>query len=419
MTAQSNAGREAALARARQTGEALARASAVMDPRAMAMLSRSDPRRTEFEKAVAADQEAKRVVEEATRATAPPAPSPHQALATAVEKYKSAKHELHQARLAKQHGAAAVTEARAAVNGMESAVATARQNAVAHATNIASGRPGDPPMPVAQAKAMLGAAQEHFGVVEDADRGLEVRLRRAEDALAMAEIRYKRMLGEFLREAPAVFDLLRRLHEADCEQRRADRRVRGRRIGGRAWAILAREDAESRAEETIGGGVARGDCGARGRSRRGAAELNKQFELTGLRAPVPACIRRYESDRRLPCAPVEQAQGVLLGPPPFLSNSGRRRPASLRGLIRMPPAPNGPLRAPVSFSDAQLALVGAIARSVPIALRFAYLRRVAALLPEDYSDDDVRRCATRAAFQVNIAACAQAAGDRVVLGAVR
>jgi hypothetical protein len=78
----------------------------------------------------------------------------------------------------------------------------------------------------------------------------------------------------------------------------------------------------------------------------------------------------------------------------------------------MPPSP-------ISFSDAQLALVGAIGRSVPIALRFVYLRRVAALLAEEYSDDDVGRCARRAAFQVNVAACAQAAGDRVAFGVVR
>jgi hypothetical protein len=62
---------------------------------------------------------------------------------------------------------------------------------------------------------------------------------------------------------------------------------------------------------------------------------------------------------------------------------------------------------PVSFNDRQLAEVGAIARSVPIALRFVYLNMVADMLPVPYTDEDVRRVALRAAYQVNVAACSQ------------
>jgi hypothetical protein len=181
MTAQPNADREAALLRARAAGEALARASAVMDPRAMAMLSRSDPRRTEYEAAAARKIEADRAVEDATRAAAPPPPSPREALADAVARLKAARAELTAAQAAKAASAAAVTEARAAVTGMEDAAKKARAEAVAHATNVASGKGGDPPTSVAQAKAMLGAAQEHLAVVQDADAGLEVRLKRATD----------------------------------------------------------------------------------------------------------------------------------------------------------------------------------------------------------------------------------------------
>jgi hypothetical protein len=207
---------EAAKAAARSAAERFDAASKHFDPGWLS-IGANDPRRVAYERAFAEKQRAEEAVAEAERAAKPQPPSVRQQLCDAVARLRAARAELTSARAAQASSSAAVTEARAAVTGMESAVAKARHDAVAHATNVASGKPGDPPMPVAQAKAMLGAAQEHLGVVQDADAGLEVRLKRAMDALAMAEIRFNRTRGEYLKQAPVVFDLLRRLHAAECE----------------------------------------------------------------------------------------------------------------------------------------------------------------------------------------------------------
>jgi hypothetical protein len=205
MLAEPNADREAALLRARQAGEALARAASVMDPRAMAMLSRSDPRRTEYEKAVAADQEAKRVVEEATRAAAPPPPSPRDALVAAVAKLKAAKTELIAARDAKAKNAAEIGEAVHVESEINGAIEKAQ-----HEASVGALPARDAAELIAQKRLMLGSTREHIAILRDKDTGFEVRLKRATDGVDMAQIRFDRCRAAYLREHPAVIGLLQR-----------------------------------------------------------------------------------------------------------------------------------------------------------------------------------------------------------------
>jgi hypothetical protein len=212
MLAEPNSDREAALLRARQAGEALARASSAMDPRAMTLLSRSDPRRTEYEKAVAADQAAKAAVAEAERAAAPAPPSPRDALVAAVAKLNAAKTELTAARAAKAANAAEIGEAQHVEGEINGAIEKAQ-----HEASVGTLPARDAAELIAQKRTMLAATREHIAILRDKDTGLGVRLKRADDAVAMAEIRYKRMLGEFLRQAPEVLDVPRRLHEAERE----------------------------------------------------------------------------------------------------------------------------------------------------------------------------------------------------------
>ena len=73
-------------------------------------------------------------------------------------------------------------------------------------------------MPMEQARAMAGAAKEQLAVVQDADRGLEVRLKRARDTLSIAQGRIERVRGAFLKNAPEVGALLRRYDHLQREQ---------------------------------------------------------------------------------------------------------------------------------------------------------------------------------------------------------
>jgi hypothetical protein len=201
---------EEAKARARATGVALAEAQNAMSRHAV--ISPNDPRRRTFEAAFNADQAAKTALQEAERAAAPPPPSPHDALVAAVQKRKAAEMEDREAERAERDNAAKRDEARHVVSEIESGIERRRQQAVT------SGNPGEAAAAIVQERAKLGAAREYVAILDDKAGELAVRRKRASDALDMAEGRVRNKRGDYLKEAPAVFDLLRRLHENDCER---------------------------------------------------------------------------------------------------------------------------------------------------------------------------------------------------------
>src|SRR6516165_2906585 len=86
-------------------------------------------------------------------------------------------------------------------------------------------------------------------------------------------------------------------------------------------------------------------------------------------------------NRRLPAVVVEHGGGRLLSGSPSLLNPHLGGEPTLAGVEQMPPAPNGSLRAPLSFTDAQIEQVRIAAFTLPRHLRSDFLKapgRVAA-----------------------------------------
>jgi hypothetical protein len=196
-TAQPQDALAAARERQREAAQALRDATEHFDP-GWCSIGAADPRRRAYDAALEAKERADYEVERLTPRPVPPSLADHRAaLAAAVEKRKAAKIELEAARTAKAASEQAVAQARRGVAETEAGIERARAAAVQHATALATGTAGDPPMSLDQARAMAAAAREHLAIVQDADRALEVRLKRATDGLHLA-----RRAFNFGREQP-------------------------------------------------------------------------------------------------------------------------------------------------------------------------------------------------------------------------
>jgi hypothetical protein len=196
----------AAKARAAAAEERFAKAERVFSPTWLSV-SAVDPRRLEHAAAFEAKQKADAALFELERnaAARPQEKTPREALADAVARLKAARTELTAARDAKAASAAAVAEARHVVSETESGIKRTRQQAAA-----ANGDPGEAAAAIAQGRAMLAAAKEYLGIATDRDSGLEIRVKRAEDSVAICEVRVNRTRGAYLRDLPAVIQLVQR-----------------------------------------------------------------------------------------------------------------------------------------------------------------------------------------------------------------